>query len=652
MSNNTELINNSNERNWLEEAISKKLIKFYEFDQFYNLQEIGSGGFGKVYRVDWKDSHKRCALKSFYNLNDTTIKAIVREIQHHREVDFYDNVIRFYGVTTFKNQIKEYSLVMEYADGGTLRDYLKENFENLTWNDKFSLAFQLVYAISCLHGEGIVHRDLHSKNILVHQNTVKLADFGLSKRIDESSNLQSKIFGMITYVDPKIFNRRRNINNNQPEVYSLNGKSDVYSIGILLWEISSGRPPFCNELNDLGLAMEILQGLRENPIPDTPEEYIKIYTDCWNIEPDDRPTTSGMFDELKEIIKKENIIIKDFHLFNDNKITQSSNNQQPILDGEISENIDSLHGDLSQVIQNFNMMNTKEIESSVSSSSQFENNFDKIVNDILIIIFNVNNEAIKRKVLDYLNNHNITLQEFNNLLLNNQNNSNSLALLGDFNYYGLGISINKQKAFKLHQKAADLGSLFGIISLGHCYEIGIGTDIDRKKAFELYQKAADLGDSNGMYNLGRCYEIGIGTDIDKKKAFEFHQKAADLGSLFEIINLGYCYRDGIGTDIDKKKAFKLYQKAADLGSSFGIISLGYCYEIGIGTDIDRKKAFELYQKAADLENRVAQYNLAFMYEYGEGIVKDIDKAIYWYTKSAEQEYQKAQNSLERLKNRK
>ncbi|GBC20835.2 kinase-like domain-containing protein [Rhizophagus irregularis DAOM 181602=DAOM 197198] len=350
MSNNTELINNSNECNWIEEAISKKLIKFYEFGQFYNIEEIGSGGFGKVYRADWKDSHKRCALKSFYNLNDATIKAIVREIQHHREVDFYDNVIRFYGVTTFRNQIKEYSLVIEYADGGTLRTYLKENFENLTWNDKFSLAFQLVYAVSCLHGEGIVHRDLHSKNILVHQNTVKLADFGLSKRIEESSNLQSKVFGMITYVDPKIFNRRRNINNNQPEVYSLNEKSDVYSIGILLWEISSGRQPFCNELKDLGLAMEILQGLREDPIPDTPEEYMKIYTDCWNIEPDNH-----------------------FHLFNDNKIneiTQSSNNQQPILDGEISENIDSLHGDLSQIIQNFNVMNTEEIEKSSMSSTK------------------------------------------------------------------------------------------------------------------------------------------------------------------------------------------------------------------------------------------------------------------------------------------
>ena len=49
---------------------------------------------------------------------------------------------------------------MEYADGGTLRNYLKEHFDDLTWNDKFNLALQLAYGVSCLHDEGIVHRDL------------------------------------------------------------------------------------------------------------------------------------------------------------------------------------------------------------------------------------------------------------------------------------------------------------------------------------------------------------------------------------------------------------------------------------------------------------------------------------------------------------
>ena len=101
----------------------------------------------------------------------------------------------------------------------------------------------------------------------------------MSKRIEESSGLQSKLFGIVPYADPKVFVKRRD-SNNQIQIYSLNKKSDVYSIGILLWEISSGKPPFYTEGKpyDLGLALEILQGLRETIIPDTPEDYVKIYT--------------------------------------------------------------------------------------------------------------------------------------------------------------------------------------------------------------------------------------------------------------------------------------------------------------------------------------------------------------------------------------
>jgi serine/threonine protein kinase len=110
---------------------------------------------------------------------------------------------------------------------------------------------------------------------LVHQKTIKLADFGLSKRIEETSKNPSKLFGVIPYVDPKRFGKQKDNN-----VNSLNKKSDIYSIGVLFWEISSGQQPFYvqGENHGLDLAIEILQGRREKPVPGTPADYVKIYT--------------------------------------------------------------------------------------------------------------------------------------------------------------------------------------------------------------------------------------------------------------------------------------------------------------------------------------------------------------------------------------
>src|ERR1043166_7216602 len=68
--------------------------------------------------------------------------------------------------------VGEYLLVTEYAEGGTLHNYLKENFSSLNWRDKYRLAFQLSSAIEYLHEKEIVHKDLHSKNILIQQNSI------------------------------------------------------------------------------------------------------------------------------------------------------------------------------------------------------------------------------------------------------------------------------------------------------------------------------------------------------------------------------------------------------------------------------------------------------------------------------------------------
>ncbi len=77
-----------------------------------------------------------------------------------RKVDYHANIIKFYGISKLESNSNKYLLVMEYADGGSLQSYLKENFNKLEWSDKYRLAFQLASAVSCIHNEGIIHCDL------------------------------------------------------------------------------------------------------------------------------------------------------------------------------------------------------------------------------------------------------------------------------------------------------------------------------------------------------------------------------------------------------------------------------------------------------------------------------------------------------------
>ncbi|PKC62504.1 kinase-like protein [Rhizophagus irregularis] len=292
----------------LEKDIEEEHLNYYDYKNFSHIEQIGIGGFGKVYRADWKNGlEQRLALKSFYHLNNDILKEIIHEIKLERD---HKNVIRCYGITKFPSEnpgpSENILLVMEYADGGTLQDYLKKEFNKLTWNSKYDLAYQLACGVSFLHEEEIVHCGLHSGNVLVHQNKIKLADFGLSKKMEAISKSQSK--SVIPYIDPQSIIKQQ---------YTLNEKSDVYSIGVLLWEISSGQKPFSNVPYDFSLALQISQGLRENIVPDTPIYYFKLYTECWDNDPSNRPTTKQVVEILRNIINNTNPNLTDNNFIDD-----------------------------------------------------------------------------------------------------------------------------------------------------------------------------------------------------------------------------------------------------------------------------------------------------------------------------------------------
>ena len=92
-----------------------------------------------------------------------------------------------------------------------------------------------------------------------------MTDFGLSRNILESTTSSHKLKGILPYVDPRCFKE-----------YKPDKKSDIYSVGVLLWELTSGVPPFSN-INEITLLYNIHQGMREEPVPNTPNEYVNLY---------------------------------------------------------------------------------------------------------------------------------------------------------------------------------------------------------------------------------------------------------------------------------------------------------------------------------------------------------------------------------------
>ncbi|CAB4396134.1 unnamed protein product [Rhizophagus irregularis] len=156
------------------------------------------------------------------------------------------------------------------------------------------------------------------------------------------------------------------------------------------------------------LVMEYADGgLRETPIPDTPEDYVNIYTDCWNNE----STINQVVFKLNAIILKNNnnMIIKDFRT-NDSYTNQSSSKQQIDLNAFEDPINNPSHGELSKFIQEFNKMNTKEIDSSISSNNNFKVTVDEMVE--LSNKASVEAEELDRLcIYNYLNNHNMTSQE-------------------------------------------------------------------------------------------------------------------------------------------------------------------------------------------------------------------------------------------------
>src|SRR6266542_2054933 len=179
-------------------------------------------------------------------------------------------------------------IVMRYAEDGSLRKNLQNIFKS-KWIFKLRKLQEILSGLDIIHQQKLVHCDFHPGNILNQQNRLSISDLGLCKPVQYFQSLSRKndIYGVLPFVAPEVLR-------NKPYTPA----SDIYSFSMIMWEFTSGIPPFDDKAHNIYFALNICNGECPIIIENTPQCYIDLMKKCWDENPLKRPDTF----EVKKII--------------------------------------------------------------------------------------------------------------------------------------------------------------------------------------------------------------------------------------------------------------------------------------------------------------------------------------------------------------
>ena len=199
----------------------------------------------------------------------------------------------------------------------------------------------------------------------------------------------------------------------------------------------------------------------------------------------------------------------------------------------------------------------------------------------------------------------------------------------------------KQRAFELWHRAAEMGSEEAILAVADCYSKGIGVDVDLNKAIEWYEKAAKLGNTQAMFNIGVCYtKRGEPHDIDR--AIEWIRESAELDNVTAQYQLGVMAYQGKYMERNESEAVQWFTRAAKKGHVMSESALASYYS----SKGDMVNAVKWFTRAAEHGVAEAQYNLGVCYFNGlGGLSEDRALALNWYKKAADQGHVPAKQAV-------
>ena len=279
----------------MDQYIGKLLDNRYEI-----MEQIGMGGMARVFRALDHRLNRQVAVKILREdlAEDAELRRRFHEESQAVAMLSHPNIVAVYDVS--RSSDVEY-IVMELIDGITLKQYMQKKGNKLNWREALHFITQIVKALGHAHSRGIIHRDIKPHNIMVlRDGSVKVADFGIARVASGGhSTLTQEALGSVHYISPE-----------QARGSHIDARSDLYSAGVVLYEMITGRLPFEGD-TPVSVAIQHINSIPLSPReidPAIPEALEAITMKAMAPDPDNRYLSADdMLADLEEFRKNPNI---------------------------------------------------------------------------------------------------------------------------------------------------------------------------------------------------------------------------------------------------------------------------------------------------------------------------------------------------------
>ena len=283
----------------MDKYIGRLLDNRYEI-----LEVIGTGGMAVVYKARCHRLNRMVAVKILKddNLADEDFRRRFHAESQAVAMLSHPNIVAIYDVST---SIMADYIVMELIEGISLKEYM-ETRGTLNWKETLHFAIQIAKALEHAHSKGIVHRDIKPHNIMVLKNgSVKVTDFGIARMMSKGNTLTKEALGSVHYISPE-----------QAKGGRVDTRSDIYSLGVVMYEMMTGRPPYDGD-SPVSVAIQHINGGAPMPStlnPNIPGGLEQIIMHAMAVDVDDRYTTATQMLQDMEEFRKDPTTLFDYNV--------------------------------------------------------------------------------------------------------------------------------------------------------------------------------------------------------------------------------------------------------------------------------------------------------------------------------------------------